>query len=69
MGANERVSLGETSESARRRGLTANEPGALRAAVHEAPRYKPKPSSRTIWTKPRERNASGLVLRAIQEEE
>lgn len=45
---------------------TAKEPGALRAAVQDAPRYRPIPSSRTICTKPRDRNASGLVLRNRQ---
>lgn len=48
-----------------RRARTAKDPGALRAAVHEAPRYNPKPSSRMIWRNPRERKASGLVLGVI----
>lgn len=44
---------------------TANEPGALRAAVHPAPRYKPIPSSEMILNRPRPRKASGLVWRLI----
>lgn len=44
---------------------TANEPGALRAAVHPAPRYKPIPSSEMILKRPRPRKASGLVWRLI----
>lgn len=48
-----------------RGGRTANEPGALRAAVHPAPRYKPIPSSEMILNSPRPRKASGLVWRLI----
>lgn len=46
-------------------GHTAKEPGALRAAVHPAPRYKPIPSSEMILNSPRPRKASGLVWRLI----
>lgn len=45
--------------------LTANDPGAFLAAVHPAPLYKPIPSSRTIATTPRPRNAAGFVWRLI----
>lgn len=41
--------------------LTAKEPGALRAAVQPQPRYRPKPSSRTILRTPRPLKASGFV--------
>lgn len=44
---------------------TAKEPGALRAAVHDAPRYRPIPSSEMILNSPRPRNASGFVWRLI----
>ncbi len=37
----------------------------MRAAVQPQPRYRPKPSSRTILRTPRPRNASGLVWRLI----
>ena len=40
---------------------TANDPGALRAAVQPAPRYNPMPSSEMILKRPRPRKASGLV--------
>jgi hypothetical protein len=46
---------GKTSER------TANDPGALRAAVQPHPRYSPKPSSAMILINPRPRKASGLV--------
>lgn len=45
--------------------LTANEPGALRAAVQPQPRYNPKPSSLTILRTPRPLKASGFVWRLI----
>lgn len=44
---------------------TANDPGAFRAAVQPQPLYNPKPSSLTIFTMPRPRNASGFVCRLI----
>jgi hypothetical protein len=45
--------------------LTANDPGAFLAAVQPHPLYKPKPSSLTILSTPRPRNASGFVCRLI----
>ena len=48
-----------------KRQLTAKEPGALRAAVQPQPRYRPKPSSRTILRTPRPLKASGFVWRLI----
>ena len=48
-----------------RKGLTAKDPGAFLAAVHPHPLYRPKPSSRTILTTPRPRNASGFVCLLI----
>ena len=45
--------------------LTANDPGAFRAAVQLAPLYKPIPSSLTILTTPRPLKASGFVWRLI----
>jgi hypothetical protein len=44
---------------------TAKDPGALRAAVHPQPRYKPKPSSAIILATPLPRKASGFVCRLI----
>ena len=44
---------------------TAKDPGAFLAAVQPHPLYNPKPSSRTILTTPRPRNASGFVCRLI----
>lgn len=44
---------------------TANDPGALRAAVQPAPRYSPMPSSEMILNRPRPRKASGFVWRLI----
>lgn len=45
--------------------LTAKDPGAFLAAVHCHPLYRPKPSSFTILTTPRPRNASGFVCLLI----
>lgn len=40
---------------------TAKEPGAFRAAVQLAPRYRPIPSSEIILKRPRPRKDSGFV--------
>jgi hypothetical protein len=45
--------------------LTAKDPGAFLAAVQPQPLYNPNPSSLTILTTPRPRNASGFVCLLI----